>query len=367
MEKIHLNLSKVTDDSYDIFLESGLFGKIPKDLKHSPIGNRYAVITDSNVKGLYGKKLVDGLKDEGLTAYLLDFPASEESKNLKTVEYLVKKLVDEGLDRRSAILALGGGIVGDVAGFVAAIYMRGISYVQIPTSLLAQVDSSIGGKTAVDLREGKNLIGSFYQPERVYMDPTVLSTLPERELKNGLVEIIKYGVIYDSELFEYLEDNVKEINELDMKRLTKIILKSCQIKAEIVQKDEMEVNLRSILNYGHTLGHAIEKCGEYKGRLHGEAVSIGMNFAGNLAVKMVFWRREDLERQNKLLESFGLPLRSEFKPRELFDAMYHDKKAEGGEIMFVLPERIGEMASIDGKYRIPVAEEELMSALSGFS
>lgn len=323
------------------------------------------MITDSNVRGLLGDRLVDGLKDEGLEVSLLDFPAGEESKSLRTVGSLTRLMIHNGFDRTSAVIALGGGVVGDVAGFVAAIYMRGIPYLQIPTTLMAQVDSSVGGKTAVDLPEGKNLLGAFHQPKRVYIDPTVLSTLPDREIKNGVAEIIKYGVIYDREFFEYLETNVATIMGLDEKTLTHIILKACQIKSEIVQKDEREENLRSILNYGHTLGHAEETCSHYPRRLHGEAVAIGMNCAGSLAVKKGFWRDEDLKRQNNLIGSLGLPLQSNHDPMDLVKAMRYDKKAEGGGIMVVLPARIGKMATINGRYRIPVSEEELLSVLRG--
>jgi len=244
-------------------------------------------------------------------------------------------------------------------------YMRGIPCIQVPTTLMAQVDSCVGGKTAVDLPEGKNLIGSFHQPKRVYIDPTVLLTLPVREMRSGLAEIIKHGVIYDRGLFEYLEKNLEAVKGLDREALTHIIFKSCQIKSEVVEKDEKEENLRSILNYGHTLGHAIEQCEKYKGHLHGEAVAIGMNYAGRLAVNKGFWQEQGLKRQNKLIESFNLPLQTEFHPNELIEAMCHDKKAEGGRIMFVLPESIGKMATVDGRYRIPISKEELVSVLCG--
>lgn len=363
MDKIYLKLKRETDNSYEIFLDAGIFERIPKHLKDNPIGNKYAIITDSNVRSLYGERLLDGLKDEGLRSCLIDFPAGEESKNLKTVEHLANKLIGNDLDRKSVIIALGGGVVGDVVGFMASIYMRGISYIQTPTTLMSQVDSSIGGKTGVDLPEGKNLLGAFYQPRRVYIDPTILSMLPGREFKSGLAEVIKYGVICDRELFEYLEKNIVAIKRMDVNTLMHIISRSSQTKAEIVEKDEKEENLRAILNYGHTFGHAVEKCGDYKTFLHGEAVSIGMNFAGCLAAEKGFWSWEDLKRQNKLISSFDLPLKSKFKSEELIKAVRHDKKVEGSRIMFVFPESIGKMAMIDGKYRIPVPENELVSAL----
>jgi 3-dehydroquinate synthase len=323
------------------------------------------VITDSHVRRLLGTRLVDGLQDEGLEATLMDFPAGEESKRLQTVEALTRLMLKHGFDRKSAVIALGGGVVGDVAGLVAAIYMRGIPYIQVPTTLMAQVDSSVGGKTAVDLPEGKNLLGAFHQPQRVYIDPAVLSTLPHREVRNGMAEVIKYGVIYDHELFEYLETNATTILSLDEHTLTHVISRACQIKSEIVQKDEREENLRAILNYGHTLGHAEEICSPYPRRLHGEAVAIGMNYAGSLAVQKGLWRDEDLQRQNTLIGSLGLPQHSTRDPKALVNAMRYDKKAEGGRIMFVLPARIGQMTTFNGRYRVPVSEAELFSVLHG--
>ncbi len=362
-----VHLRKEVDESYGIHIEAGVFRKVPKDLHASPIGHKYAVITDSHVRGLLGTRLLDDLQDEGLEASLMDFPAGEESKSLRTVEALTRMMLKNGLDRKSAVIALGGGVVGDVAGFVAAIYMRGIPYIQIPTTLMAQVDSSVGGKTAVDLPEGKNLLGAFHQPKRVYIDPTVLSTLPRRQVSNGVAEIIKYGVIYDRALFEYLEANTATILGLDEQALTHVISRACQIKSEIVQKDEREENLRAILNYGHTLGHAEETCHPYPHRLHGEAVAIGMNYAGSLAVQKGLWRDVDLKRQNALISSLGLPLRSTYDPKALVKAMRYDKKAEGGRIMFVLPARIGQMATLNGMYRIAVSEDELFSVFRGLA
>jgi len=367
MMKVHINLKKEIDFSYVVLIESGLLDKTPKDLKSNPIGNKYAIITDSNVNRICGHKIANGLKREGLTVCMLNFQAGEKSKNINIVEYLINKLIDKGLERNSAIIALGGGVVGDVAGFVASIFLRGIPYIQIPTTLMAQVDSSIGGKTAVDLSKGKNLIGTFHHPKKIYIDPLVLSSLPQRELQNGLSEIIKYGVIYDRELFEYLENNVEEINKRNVECITHIIAKSCQIKSEIVQKDEKEENLRAILNYGHTFGHAEENCGKYETHLHGEAVSIGMNFAGALANKMGFWEKEDLKRQNSLIKSFHLPIKSIFKSNEILKAMYRDKKVTNQRIMFVLPEKIGKMATSNGNYKIAVPERELVSLLNEFS
>ncbi|MEM2029559.1 MAG: 3-dehydroquinate synthase family protein, partial [Candidatus Bathyarchaeia archaeon] len=246
VEVLRLNLSRVVDESYNILIGFGLFDSIPADLKANPVGEKYAIITDSVLKDIYGRRLLEKFSEENIDACLIDFPAGEESKNISTVTYLVRRLLEHRVDRKSAIITLGGGVVGDVGGFTASIYMRGIPYIQVPTTLLAQVDSSIGGKTAVDMEEGKNLIGSFHQPKRVYIDPSLLKTLPRREYLSGLAEVVKYGVIRDRDLFEYLERNVEKIKNLDEEALLHIIRKSCMIKKEIVEEDPLEENKRSI-------------------------------------------------------------------------------------------------------------------------
>ena len=358
IERIRLNLRRIIDESYTVLIGHGLLKSIPSDLRRRPIGNKYAIVTDSNLKELYGEKLLEEFEEEDLNACLIDVPAGEESKSLDTVRYLVGKLLENNFDRKSAIIALGGGVIGDLSGFTASIFMRGIPYIQVPTTLLAQVDSSIGGKTAVDTKEGKNLIGSFHQPKKVYIDPSLLKTLPEREFVSGLAEVIKYGIIYDREFFKYLEDNVDGIKSLNEEKLLHIIKTSCTIKKRIVEEDPKEENKRAILNYGHTPAHALERLSGYK-CLHGEAVSVGMRISGWIAVKKGFWSLDEWERQNRLIEAFDLPLKMDFNIDEFIKTLYYDKKAEGGTLMFVFPKRIGEMASIDGKYKIPVSEGEL--------
>lgn len=358
IERLHLCLKGLTDESYDILIGYGLLDSIPSDLKENPIGGRYAIITDSVIRGLYGERLLKRFREEGVDACLIDFPAGENSKSLEMAGYLVGRLLREGIDRRSAIIALGGGVVGDLSGFVASVYMRGIPHIQVPTTLLSQVDSSIGGKTGVDTPEGKNLIGSFYQPKRVYIDPSLLKSLPRRELISGLSEVIKYGVICDRSLFEYLEDNVERIKGFDKDALLHIIRASCAIKKSVVEEDPREDNRRAILNYGHTPAHALERLSGYK-CLHGEAVSVGMRISGWIAVKLGFWNMNEWIRQNKLLESFGLPLKMEFNVEDMISAFHYDKKVEDGKIMFVLPRRIGEMATVNGRYKIPVSETDL--------
>jgi 3-dehydroquinate synthase len=364
IERLHLDLRRTVDESYDILIGYGLLEHIPVDLKISPLGNKYAIITDSEIRDLYGRKLLEKLEGEGIKACLIDFPAGEESKNLDMVSYLVRRLLENRIDRKSAVIALGGGVVGDISGFTASIFMRGVPYIQVPTTLMAQVDSSIGGKTAVDTGEGKNIIGAFYQPKRVYVDPLLLKTLPEKEFISGLSEVVKYGVIYDQSLFEYLEENSDKIKNREGDTLLHIVKASCRIKKEIVEEDPREENKRAILNYGHTPAHAIEKISGYK-CLHGEAVSVGMRISGGISVKKGFWNEDEWNRQNRLLESLGLPLKMDLEINidDLIEAFYYDKKAEGGVIMFVLPRKIGEMALVNGRYKIPVSESELRSFL----
>lgn len=358
VEILRLNLKRFVDESYEVLIGYGLFKEISSDLKRRSLGNKYAIITDTVIRDIYGRILLNRLREEGLNACLIDFPANEESKNLNTVGYLINELLKNGIDRKSVIIALGGGVVGDITGFVASIFMRGIQYIQVPTTLTAQVDSSIGGKTGVDTAEGKNLIGTFYQPRRVYIDPLLLKTLPRREFISGLAEVVKYGVISDRNLFEYLEKNADKVKSFDKDVLLHIIRRACEIKKNIVEEDPFEENKRAILNYGHTPGHALERLSGYK-LLHGEAVSVGMRISGWIAVRMGFWNINEWERQNNLLERLDLPLRMEFDIDKMIETMRHDKKAEGEMIMFVLPKNIGEMASINGRYKIPISEEDL--------
>jgi 3-dehydroquinate synthase len=275
-------------------------------------------------------------------------PDGEQYKNLDWANAIYTALLTNGFDRRSLIVALGGGVIGDLAGFAAATYMRGIPFVQVPTTLLAMVDSSVGGKTGVNHPMGKNMIGAFHQPRKVLMDLDVLRTLPKAEFLSGMAEVIKYGVIWDSAFFDYLDSNRDRVLGLDADALTHIVRRSCEIKAEVVGRDEREGGLRAILNFGHTVGHAIEKAENYTMR-HGEAVAIGMVYASRLAHLTGLCDASVPERVEKLIASYGLPtsLRTlSRKPtvQELMDTMQIDKKAEGGKVKFVLPKRIGEVA-----------------------
>jgi 3-dehydroquinate synthase len=332
--------------SYNILVASGLLKELGKLLGPSAaFGNfsKVLVLTDKNVEKFYGPILTEGLAHYKPKVVAIE--PGEGQKTLSTVESLYHRLLEHGMDRRGLILALGGGVVGDIAGYVAATFMRGIPYVQVPTTLLAQVDSSIGGKTAVNLPEGKNLVGCFYQPRAVFIDPDTLETLPAEEITEGMVEVIKYGVIKDPSLFRFLERHLTGVLRLEKWHIEGVISSCCKIKAWVVSKDEREeTGLRSILNYGHTLGHALETLGGYKGYRHGQAVAMGMLLATRMAIKMGLAGEDLFQRQRELLLRAGAP--GEYKTEEVkhaFELLYRDKKAVGGRLRFVLPVRIGKV------------------------
>ena len=358
MEKVRINLKKTEDRSYEILIGEEVFERIPFDLGEERLAHSYVIITDSSVSLLYGRKLLEKFKTAGLNTHLISFPAGEEHKSRETKSKIEDEMSKLKIGRDSAAIALGGGVVGDVAGFVAATYNRGIPYIQVPTTLVASVDSSIGGKTGVDTQFGKNLIGAFYQPWRVYIDVKTLRTLPEKEIRRGLAEIIKYGVIKDEEFFEFLEENVERVFSFATDALIHIIKRSCEIKGNVVELDEKESNLRKILNFGHTIGHAIENLYNYK-ISHGEAISMGMVAEGKIAVELGFWKREEVERLISLFSRVGLPtkLTATLDLDRMVNTMKLDKKARGGDIEMALPRKIGEMAEIDRSYGIKVEEK----------
>jgi len=359
MEKVHLNLRKSADNSYDILIDKALLNKVLLDLKKNNIGNRYLIITDSNIKELFGKKLLALMKKNNLKADLISFKAGEQSKNLEVFKKLIQEAHELRLDRKSAILALGGGVVGDIAGFVAATYMRGINYVQIPTSLLAMVDSSIGGKVAVDLPTGKNIVGNFHQPKKVYIDVSLLKNLPKRELINGLAEIIKHALIRDRNLFDFINKNLNKILNKDESTLIQLIKRNCELKAEIVEKDEKESGLRKLVNYGHTIGHALETLTNYKRYSHGEAIAIGMVLEGLIANKIGMLSKKELARQNNLIKKAGLPTElPDINANKIINELKKDKKVVGGKIEFVLLERIGK-----AKYGVNVSNGIISEAV----
>jgi len=342
MEKIRVKLG---ERSYDICIGSNILKDIGLRLKAFGISRKIAIISNPTVYKLYGKKVLTAIKSAGFDVIPVIIPDGEKYKGISTVQKIYEELLKHRLDRKSALIALGGGVIGDITGFAASTYMRGIDYIQIPTTLLAQVDSSVGGKTGVNHKLGKNMIGTFYQPKLVWIDIDTLKTLPRRELLAGLAEVIKYGVIKDARFFAFLEDKRDKILGLDKKTAGHIVKRSCEIKAAVVAKDERESGLRAILNYGHTIGHAIETVTKYKKYLHGEAVAIGMNLEAKLAEALKLLKERDALRIKSLIDSYGLPseMPKGINMNSLMPSMQLDKKTVAGELKFILPERIGKV------------------------
>jgi 3-dehydroquinate synthase len=305
-------------------------------------GKKIAVITHPRLERLYGNEVKESLCKAGFAPLFYKFPEGEKNKTLQQAEKIYDFLIQNKFERSSTLIAFGGGVVGDITGFVAATFLRGISYIQCPTTVVGQVDAAIGGKTGVDHSKGKNLIGAFHQPCLVFVDPEKLATLPKREYVAGLAEIVKYGVIYDPELFSFMERYSDAILNRDKKSMLYCIKRSVEIKAEVVEKDEKELGLRKILNYGHTFGHAVETLTGYKKYKHGEAVAIGMVAAASLAYQLGIVNVELVNRQKALLEVLGLPTRFPvLDSGDLMNLLESDKKVVGGEVHFVLPEKIG--------------------------
>ncbi len=337
--KIHINLKRVIDDSYDIDIGMSL-QEAGKDINRCYPEIKKFVITDSNVAKFYGKSFINTLRQHG--NHLLVVPAGEKSKNRKIKEQLESRLLSLGVKRDSLVIALGGGVIGDLTGFVAATLLRGIPYIQVPTTLLAQVDSSIGGKVAVDHPLGKNLIGAFYQPKKVYIDPSTLATLSDAEFANGMAEVIKYAAIMDKTLFAYLEENSTKIRARNLEALHRIIKRCCELKKSVVQKDEKETGLRRILNFGHTIGHSVESLSHYR-IPHGQAIAIGMICEATMSVKLGLLSEHTLQRLERLIAAYHLPtsLPKAMSVHNIIKATAHDKKAQGKEIHYTLLERIG--------------------------
>ncbi len=330
----------LNERSYIISIKPGLLDQPLELLKERIYKRRCLVIADSHVYSLYGERMEQILCELGAEVNCSVFPEGEENKHLTTMATIYHDAVKAGLNRKSLIVALGGGVSGDIAGFAAATYMRGIEFIQVPTSLLAMVDSSVGGKTGVDLPEGKNLVGAFWQPKAVIIDPKLLTTLDMREVRCGLAEIVKYAIIIDEELFEILQNNIDKLLNLDLDFYAQIIARCCKIKANIVAEDEREAGVRALLNYGHTFGHAIEQVANFSIG-HGEGVAIGMCMAAELAVKLGLCSSEVARKQHILLEALGLPCTTEFAPEAIREAMKSDKKNTDGTTVVVLPRGIG--------------------------
>jgi 3-dehydroquinate synthase len=344
--------------SYDIVIGGGLLAQAAEWLQSVKLGKRGVIITDTNVVQHYGESLRETLQAAGFTVGMLDVPAGEASKSLRQANRLFEKLPSLGLDRQSFVIALGGGVVGDLAGFVAASYLRGIALVQIPTTLLAQMDSSVGGKVGVNLPQGKNLVGAFYQPRLVLADIGTLATLPERELRAGFAEVIKHGAIADAEFFAWLEREHERVLKCNADAVVHAVRRCCEIKAAVVSQDERESGLRAILNFGHTLGHAMEALTEYVGLLHGEAISMGMCCAARLSVKRAGLSEDEAKRLCGLIAASGLPTRlgETFKLEELLQSARLDKKARNGKLRFVLLKRLGETVVSDAVTNADIEE-----------
>jgi 3-dehydroquinate synthase len=362
---VHVVSVPLGQRSYPIRIGAGLLATLGTVCVRAGLRGTCAIISDSNVAPLYGRAVWEALAQAGIEPVLITVPAGETAKTLNTVRRCYEQLVERRLERKSFLVALGGGVVGDLAGFVAATYLRGIPFVQVPTTLLSQVDSSVGGKVGVNLRAAKNLIGAFYQPRLVLCDLATLKTLPTREYISGLAEVIKYGIIYDAALFERLERELPKLLKREPKALAAVIARCCEIKAEVVRQDETESGLRAILNFGHTVGHALEAVSHYGKYLHGEAIAIGQVAAARISAQVLGLPETHVERITRLLARAGLPteakLNASHRPK-LLAAMKLDKKVNRGEIRLVLARRIGEV-----EFGHPVPAALLGSAIGGES
>jgi 3-dehydroquinate synthase len=349
--------------SYKILIGGGLLARLGSQCAALELGRRCAIISDSNVAPLYAKAAQASLERAGFEVVLVTVPAGETAKSIKTVEFCYDRFAEHRLERKSFVVALGGGVVGDLAGFVAATYLRGIQFVQVPTTLLAQVDSSVGGKVGVNLKAGKNLVGAFHQPRLVLCDLNTFKTLPEREFRAGLAEVIKYGIISDAKLFGQLEREMTRLLKRDQQTLARVVARCCEIKADVVGQDETETGLRAILNFGHTIGHALEAISGYGKYLHGEAISIGQVAAAKLSNRLLGLPMREVERIIEIFQVAGLPTR--VKPnrtqlKRLCAAMKLDKKVSAGEVKFVLAKSIGR---VEFGHNVPVALiEEILTA-----
>jgi 3-dehydroquinate synthase len=361
-----MSLTERRSVSYEISIGRGLLAELPALVAARCSADRYAVITDSHVAKLYGETLVARCRDAALQVEMLEFPAGEWNKTRDTWALLSDRLLATGHGRDSAVIALGGGVVGDVAGFVAATYLRGIPYVQVPTTLLAMIDSSIGGKTGVDVPAGKNLLGAFHQPRLVVADLDVLVSLPPQQLAAGMAEAVKHGVIADAAYFAALERDHRAVAARDADALERVVRRSVEIKAAVVAADEREAGRRAVLNFGHTVGHAIEATTGYAA-LHGEAVAVGMTYEARLAEGLGIAERGTADRVAQLLERYSLPLElpESATVDGLVAAMQFDKKARAGAVRFALPETVGRMHAEGSAWTVAAPEAMVREVLGG--
>jgi 3-dehydroquinate synthase len=352
--RVHLG-----ERSYDIAITSDDVAALGPFARQRAKGNLAFVVTDEHVIE-HADRVAASLRDAGFEPLLVSLPSGETQKALAVASYLYDRLAEARADRRTLVVAVGGGVIGDLAGFVAATWNRGLPLFMVPTTLLAMVDSSVGGKVGINHPRGKNLIGAFHQPIGVWIDTAILNTLPEREYRSGLAEVVKYGVILDADLFAYLEQNAAAILNRDAECIRHLVSRSCRLKADVIERDEREeTGLRVVLNYGHTFAHAFETVGGYGTWLHGEAVAAGMICASRLAERRGLIDADITERQRRLVQTFGLPSAAERWPvDDLLAAMRNDKKTVAGQLRFVLPKRLGEVALFED-----VPEEDVRRVL----
>jgi len=345
---IRVNLPQ---ESYDIAIASQGLDQLGQLIANLNLGKKVLLVSNPAIFRQYGERAIASLQSAGFEVNRCTIPAGERYKTLTSIQKLYDAALENRLERSSTMVALGGGVIGDMTGFAAATWLRGINFVQVPTTLLAMVDAAIGGKTGVNHPQGKNLIGAFHQPRLVLIDPQVLNTLPVREFRAGMAEVIKYGIIWDAQLFAQMEqsDRLDQLGYLDTDLLAEILSRSCQAKADVVSKDEKEAGLRAILNYGHTIGHAVESLTGYRVVNHGEAVAIGMVAAGQLAVNLQLWEQAAQERQLALIQKAGLPkqLPAGVDIEAIIDSLQTDKKVKAGRVRFVLPTQIGAVTVTD--------------------
>lgn len=338
METVTVNLQ---DRSYPIYIGADVLPAIGSLSRSLDLSGRGALVTNPVVSSLYSQRVLSSFEEHGIALSLLEVPDGEEFKSLREAGALYEKLLPLGLDRRSPIVALGGGVIGDLVGFVAATFMRGLPLIQVPTSVVAQVDSSVGGKVGVNLPQAKNMVGAFYQPCLVLSDVCGLRTLPAREFRAGLAEVVKYGVIADKVFFEWLEANISTILEGEERVVIHSVKTSCQIKAALVERDERDEGIRAVLNFGHTVGHALEAATGYGKFSHGEAVAIGMAAAARISYQMGLCAEQVAVRLERLLGRIGLPTKLPLDPIDIVKAMSYDKKVRKSLNTFVLTKDIG--------------------------
>ncbi|PSP18033.1 MAG: 3-dehydroquinate synthase [Cyanobacteria bacterium QS_8_64_29] len=352
---------------YDIAIAPSALDGLGEALRALEVGARVLLVSNSTVFERYGERAMASLEAAGLAVARALLPDGERYKTLASVQQLYDAAFEHRLERDSTVVALGGGVVGDAAGFAAATWLRGVNVVQVPTSLLAMVDAAIGGKTGVNHPQGKNLIGAFHQPRHVLIDPQLLQTLPLRELRSGMAEVIKYGAIWDAELFAQLEraPGLASPDQMGQEQLQSLLVRSCQAKAQVVSQDETEAGLRAVLNYGHTVGHGIERLTGYSALAHGEAVAIGMEVAGQLAVELDWWSAEAARRQTALIRKAQLPTQipGQLSVEAILDALQADKKVKAGRVRFVLPTQIG-AATVSDRVSPPLLTRVLQQNLA---